>query len=578
MTIEKEIWDQLEKDATERIEYENAWLDILELAFPMGGYAPSVGGIEGNRAALNELTRELSSARRGEDLYDTTMYRAINTVSAGVEGFMTPQGQKWSPLTISDLSGAERTHAEDLWIDKTTNFLFAQRYDSDSGFATANSQAIRSTVALGTGVFMTEGTEDIGQLEDMLRYSFFPLFECYMGADSRGRNDRLYRWSQTSAVNLAKRYGFENLSSRVQHMVDDPDQRNDLVEYVHAVQLRDEKGMRGRTNRDSLYASYVIERETKHMITDGGYFTWPFTVYKWSNAAHQAYGETPVMALLGNVKSLHQASKHQDIALQQAVLPPTATVGEYDVDLNPGAINPGLLDKNGQPMWRSMMENARPDISGGLIEVKQAELERAMGTHLWITTQDHQMTAFEVMKRDQERILQLGPAGNIIQEAQGQQTDRELDIMGRRGVFTQGQPLEPPASIIQEGANVQAEFDSPYSRARRLGEIDGINLTTQTIAQMAQIDPKYRHMLDGENTIRNVRSISGAPADMLVDEETFNALVEAEQQAVANRQAVETANTAAQAAKTGAEAQQAANDSGISEGPIGQAVQAVTGG
>lgn len=575
-----ELLDELERRATDRMEYETAWLEIAELAFPLSGWMPPVGGVEARRASLNQLTTELHSARRSSTLYDTTMYRAINVTAAGIEGFMTPAGMKWGELGLDDLFSIDQTHEEKLWLERTNNFLFAQRYDSDSGFSTANTQAIRGVTALGTGVFMTEGTEDLGLgIEDPFRYTFMPLFENYMGADIRGRNDSNYRWTHKTAVNLAKRYGYENLSATVQAMVDDPARRHEMIEFLHVVQLRDEKGMRGSTNRDSLYASYVVEKDTQHMIEDGGYFTFPYTVYKWSNAAQTAYGETPVMALLGNQKSLHMASMNQDIAVQQAVAPPMATVGEYDVDLNPEAVNPGLLDRKGVPQYKTMIENPRPDISQAHIEVKQADIEKAMGTHLWVTGADHpQMTAYEVQVRNQERVLQLGPAGNIIQEAQSLQTEREIDIIGRRGVFAQGAPLEPPASVLEKGASVKAEFVSPYARARRTGELQGIQQTLEGLALVAQVKPEVRHKLDEDKTLESIRSITGAPVDMFVDEETYQQRVNDEKRQQQMAASLAAGQQGADIAKTAGEAQAAANESGLADGPIGEFMQQATGG
>lgn len=580
MTIAQECLDELERRATDRREFDTAWLEIGELAFPLAGWMPNVGGVESRRSSLNQLTTELHSARRSSTLYDTTMFRTINVASAGIEGFMTPSGTKWGELGLDDLFADDPSHEEKLWLEKTNNFLFAQRYDSDSGFATANTQAIRGVVALGTGVFMTEGTEELGLgIEDPFRYTFIPLFECYMGADIRGRNNSNYRWTHKTAQNLARRYGYDNLSARVKQMVDDPARRNEMVEFVHVVQLRDEKGMRGSTNRDSLYASYVIEKDTQHMIEDGGYFTFPYTVYKWSNAAQIAYGETPVMALLGNQKSLHTASMNQDIAVQQAVAPPMATVGEYDVDLNPEAVNPGMLDRNGNPQYRPMIENPRADISQAHIEVKQADIEKAMGVHLWITGADHpQMTAHEVHVRNQERVLQLGPAGNIIQEAQSAQTDREIDIVGRRGVFAEGAPLEPPRSILEKGASVKAEFVSPYARARRTSELQGIYQTLEGMTLLAQVKPEVRHKLDEDKTLNNIRAITGAPVDMFVDEDTYRARVENEQRQQQMAASLAAGQQGADIAKTAAEAQGAANDSGLADGPIGEFMRGATGG
>ena len=581
MTIGQELVDRLNDKSNRRIEFEAAWRDILDLAFPLGGNVPiAAGGLSSRKTELDHLSAMVFAARRSPDLYDTTLYEAINTTASGVEGFMTPRGRRWTKLAINDVFGFETTHTEDIWLDRLAGYMHAARYDTDSGFAIANSRALRSTTALGTGVLMSESTEDLGKnLGDPFIYTFIPLSECYLDTDDRGRHNENFRWFSKTVRQVVQRYGYDNVSAAVRTKFENPDTRDEHVEILHATMLRDEKGMRGNTNRDSQFASFVVEIATKHMIMDGGFFTFPYTIYTWNPSENAAYGETPVMALIANQKSLNNASFHQDIAVQQAAAPPMATTEAYDVDLNPRAVNVGLLDKQGNLKVRPVMENSRADISQSHIEVKKADIRQAMGVHLWTSeVGGPQKTATEMLIRDREKVQLLGPTGNIIQEQQGKLVEREMDIIGRRGAFEADSPLSPPQSVIDRGADIKVEFISPYDAARNSDGLIAIQQTYEAVAMSAQIDPDIRHRWDGDKAVQHTRTITDAPADILRDDDTYNELVEQDRQARQLATAAQTAQQGANAAKTAAEAQAAANESGLADGPIGEAARQAMGG
>jgi hypothetical protein len=76
--------------------------------------------------------------------------------------------------------------------------------------------------------------------------------------------------------------------------------------FMHAVCPRQEAGsysLRG-TVRGSAIASYYVEVDEKWLVSDGGFFEFPYAVYHWLQQDNGPYAESPVMLALSEIKSL----------------------------------------------------------------------------------------------------------------------------------------------------------------------------------------------------------------------------------------------------------------------------------
>ena len=165
------------------------------------------------------------------------------------------------------------------------------------------------------------------------------------------------------------------------------------------------------------------------------------------------------------------------------------------------------------------------------------------------------MTATEAMLRAQEKGALLAPTmGRQQSEMLGPMIERELDILAHAGALP---PM--PDELRQRGGDVQVEYVSPLNRAQRAEEGVAIMRTFESIAPMAQIDPRVLKAFDSVKAARELAEINGMPAKIIRSDEEIAAMDEQEQQQQSAAQLLEAAPIAAQTAKTLAETQQIAS-------------------
>jgi hypothetical protein len=168
------------------------------------------------------------------------------------------------------------------------------------------------------------------------------------------------------------------------------------------------------------------------------------------------------------------------------------------------------------------------------------------------------MTAQEALLRMQEKGELVAPAmGRQQSEFLGNMVWRELDVLREAGQF----PPEP-IELTRSGMGLEIEYTSPLARAMRAEEGTAIMNTVSDIAQMANIDPTVKYVVDFHDAAREMAQIRGMPAKLLRSEDQVQALLEhAAQQQQEQIQATQ-APQVAMGAKNLAQAAQAAAAAG----------------
>lgn len=515
MTLASDILDRAEHLAQKRQPWEKVWLDTVRFALPMGERFFSS---QARRAAVDAFARGPRAEERGREIFDATSVWSVDRLTAGLESLTTPAAEKWHGLGTLDPLAPEPSDAELEWFDRYRDFLFAARYEARSGFALANQQAIRSAVALGTGIYLVEEAFDdrAGTGAAMpFRYRPIPLSECFIATDSTGAPDTLYRRFSMTARQMVQKFG-GRVAARVKTAADNPKDKDRLFEIVHAVFPREERGARGgRASQapDAAFSSVYVDADHRHLIGESGFFEFPYVIYYWQQDPETGYGESPVMLALAEIKSLNLLSKHTLRAAQQWTNPPIAIPNDGVVrrpNLNPGAVNVGAIDEEARPRIVPLVTAQNPTFVQQVLEVKREQLRESLFVNLFqILLQNPQMTATEALIRANEKGELLGPAGAKIQAGLSRLVERETGILERKGVFEGGGPLSPPDSLLGRGFGVR--FRAPLDRLRRAGELLGVQQTFAFAGQIAQFDPTVLDRLDTDKALDLAQEINGAP-------------------------------------------------------------------
>lgn len=523
MAIVDDLLKMQAEFAYERSHWEYAWRDCANLAMPYASHKYDFSG-ETIKSSLTGLGRGPEAARRSKELYDGEAVWASERLAGGVESSVSPRSQKWQSFILDGPFAPEPSDVEEEWLDALRDYHFNVRYDARCNFALANQKAIRSTVTFGTGILYLEenlGRKGIDVVNVPFFYRFVPVVECYLGIDAYDDVDKCIRITEMTARGAAAYFGKENLSAKIRQCVEDVKKSEERFTFMHAVLPREEVGdgyEARRTNQP--IASFWAEVESRHLIKHSGFFTFPFQVMWWDQVDNSPYGQSPIMSVMGDVKMLQAMSKTSLQAAQQMVKPPLATMaGLYNqrLNLNPGAINPGYVDDQGRMKAQALVTNQNPTFAENLMELKRQGIRRSSYVDLFQTlVQNPQMTATEAIIRANEKGELLGPAGAKIESAHSKCTERELDIVQRKGAFAPRSPLAPPDSM--RGKNVGVRSTGPLARLRRMQELQGVEAVMGLAGMFAQYSPEIAgdvfERIDHDETMEIAREIRGAPRKM----------------------------------------------------------------
>lgn len=550
----RDLIDQGNALVTQRSQLEQTWDYICRLMFPTPDRQFRRGGVPLSRDLLEGWAAGNKIAERARLIYDNTALIALERMTAGCNAMITPENEKWQGITAGGSLGYELNDEETRWAERQRDYLFKVRYNPASGWALAHYNALRSAAALGTGIYLLE--EDWKTPVDIPYVATtLPLSENYLTTNAQGLHDQDFRFWTMSARNVAER--FPNCSGKVKLMAEDPVQKHRLVQLLHYIGEGKGSGL-----ANQKHSSIVIEVDESKIIHQGGFNYWPIIAYLWNQFGNAPYGEGACALVLAEVAGTNILAKNALLAAQQHTRPPVAMADDSTMNrpnLNPAAINFNAIDSNGRLKIQPIVTASNPQLSQVVLDASRTQINNGLYTNLWQVLLDNpKMTATQALIRNNEKGELLSPIGASIQRGLARLTDSELDILVGKGAWAEGSPLQPPSSL--GGKSPGTKFASPLDRLRRSNELIGIKSTLEVAAELAAVDKESADYIDGEETLRLTREISGAPASMMKTKEQVAQIRQARQATNAAQQAAMLAKEAGPGVKAIADATKTATE------------------
>ena len=550
----QELIDVSNRLVSERYEWNAVWEQAARLVLPMQDRDFRRGNsTTASRQDLEGWAAGPRSVDKLAERFDITAVVAAERLATGLLSLVTPDNEKWMSLGISDpLGSVEATDEETRWLERQRDYLMSTMYTPATGWNAANGGAMRSMVVFGTGLyFLEEAWGKRGQNDVAVPYTFtpLPLSENYLTVDGQNEIDQNYRRFVMSARAAYSLFG-EGLSAQTTAMALDPQRWHQQIEILHWIGYRKEKGLRRDPMRNSPVESVYIEVDRQHEIRRGGFNYFPVVAYHWNQAPNSPYGESPVMLVMAEIKGGNILAKNSLLSAQQLTRPPVGTSDDGTMNrpnLNPGAINFGALDAQGNLKIKPIITAQNPSLVQTMLDASRNQIREGLYTNLWqILIQNPQMTATEALIRANEKGELLGPIGTKIQAGLSHMTDAALTILEGKGAWRPGSVLEPPSSIV--GRNIKSTFNSPLDRMRRAGELIGIQRTFETVGPIAQFDPSVLDQFDTDEIVKLAQEINGAPKKILRKPEEVDAMRQQRAQQAQAQQALAAAEQAGKAA------------------------------
>ena len=500
--LARQLLRRHERLKSERSVWETHWQTLAELVRPL-------------RAEFN--TTRTPGETRADRIYDGTAPLASENLAAGLWGMVTNAANQWFALKTEDGDLNDFDPVRD-WLDDVTRRMRSLFAGRGGQFYTRVFELYHDLGVFGTAVFYSEEDPATGQVH----FSARPLSECFVAEDDRGRIDTVFRAFTLTARQAAQMFGRDACGEKVAKALDkEPDRR---WPYLHAV-LPNEAWTPGRLGADGKpVLSVYISVEDRTVCRRGGFDEFPFQVPRWATASGEVYGRAPAMLALPDVKMVNAMSRETIVAAQKATNPPLLMHDDGVTTAlrnRPGGVTYGAITPEGRPLVQPLISGTRPDVGLEMQEQRRAAIRDAFYFSLMQLVGAPNMTATEVLQRQEEKLRLMGPhLGRLQGEFLDPLIDRVFAVMLRQSEPAWRNGLDgvlplPPEALV--GADIRVEYVSPLAKAQMAADGQAIIRTVESLMPLAQFDPGVLDNLDADAAARALANAWGAPAKIVRD-------------------------------------------------------------
>ena len=514
--LTKSLLSRFDKLQSQRQNWETHWQDVADYMQP--------------RKA--DVTKQRARGdKRMELIFDSSPIQAIELLAASLHGMLTNPSTPWFTLRFKD----EDVDGEDeakLWLQSATDAMYTAF--NRSNFQQEIFELYHDLITFGTAAMFIEEDDD-----DLIKFSTRHINEVFIAENDKGRIDTIYRRFKISARAAVQKFG-NKISSDIRSIVDKDPYKE--IEIIHAVYPRKDFNPTKKDKSNMPFESVYIEFKTGNELSVSGFKEFPFVVPRYLKASNEIYGRSPAMTALPDVKMLNEMSKTTIKAAQKQVDPPLLVPDDgflLPVRTVPGGLNfyrSGTRDRieplnigANNPLGLNMEEQRR-DAIRAVFYVNQLMMQ-----------QGPQMTATEVIQRNEEKMRLLGPVlGRLQSELLKPLIDRVFNILLRNNQL-------PQAPEFLSGRDIEIEYVSPLAKAQKSSELQSIMRAIEILGSLANVAPVFDYV-NFDNLVKHLADIVGVPQKILKSQSQVNA---ERQQAQQQQQEMQQMQQVQQLAKAG---------------------------
>jgi hypothetical protein len=469
--------------------------------------------------------------KRMEQVFDSSPIQAVELLAASLHGMLTNPSTPWFTLRFKDEDIDNEDEAK-LWLEEATATMYTAF--NRSNFQQEIFELYHDLITFGTAAMFIEEDND-----DIIKFSTRHINEIFIAENDKGRIDTIYRRFNISARAAIQKFG-ESVSSDVQAKSN----KNpyDEVEILHAVYPRADFNPNKKDKANMPFESVYMEYKNGNELSVGGFKEFPFVVPRYLKASNEIYGRSPAMTALPDVKMLNEMCKTTIKAAQKQVDPPLLVPDDgflLPVRTVPGGLNfyrSGTRDRieplnigANNPLGLNM-EQQRRDSIRAVFYVNQLMMQDGP-----------QMTATEVIQRNEEKMRLLGPVlGRLQSELLKPLIDRVFAILLRNNML-------PAAPEFLSGRDIEIEYVSPLAKAQKSTELQSIMRAVEILGSLANVAPVFDYV-NFDNLVKHLADIVGVPQKILKSQSQVNA---ERQQAQQQQQEMQQMQQLQQVAKAG---------------------------
>lgn len=465
---------------------------------------------------------------RGQEInqaiIDSTGTVAARALSAGMMSGNTSPTRQWFNLRIQGF-GTDENDPVNEWLSEVRTRMM--RVFQESNFYNAAAVVYMDLAVFGTApIIIYEDSENI-------IHCINPCAgEYYVANNDKGVVGVLYREFTMTVGALVEWFGEENVSDPILTSYKrGGGELQQEIKVAHAIEPNRGpiKAVPEKFAWREIYWEYGGP-DTDKFLAKRGFYEVPFACPRWDISGNDAYGRSPGMDALGDIKQLQMETKRKAQAIDKLANPPM--VADVELQNKPASTLPGgvtFLAKKEGVGFKPAYENFRPPIKDLMVDIQdiRERIRQIFFNDLFLMFQQLEAeprSATAIDARKEEKMIMLGPVLERLQtEFHDKVIDRTFQIMLRGGLLP-----DPPEEI--QGHPIQVEYVSMLAAAQKAVETAGIERLFQWVGQLAGAKPDLLEKPDWEYSIEKYSSLLGNDPKLLVDSDTYKALLKNKQQ------------------------------------------------
>src|SRR5882757_599106 len=435
-------------------------------------------------------------------ILDSTGTLAARNLASGIMSGISSPTRPWFRLKIGRIDSTQ-TSPISLWLAECERLMML--IFQESNFYPCMAVMYFDLVVFGTAVVLIY--EDF---ENVI-HCYNPCFgEYYLDVDGKYRPCIFYREFTMTVSQVVEQFGNDNCSPSVQSLYRDggASLTRELV-VAHAIEPNETPkkfGIPEHFKYREVYWEWGGSASPQGgsnysygFLRIRGYEESPAIPVRWDLVSNDAYGRSPAMDALPDIKQLQQEVRRKAQAIDKHVNPPM--VADIQLKNQPASLLPGgVTYVSGMTTGKvgfAPVYTVQPELSAmteDLNEVRE-RIKKIFFNDVLLTISQFEtrsnVSATEIDARKAESLIMLGP---VLERA----TDEGLKNFVERtfGIMSRVSGLLPPAPQEIAGQNMTLEFQSILSTAQRAAQSSGIERLFGMMGNLMGIDPAAADNVD----------------------------------------------------------------------------------
>lgn len=529
---------------SQRDRYKSLWTQIAKNFVPYRG-----------RFVLDET----QGTDKYADLLNNKPPLSMRVLTAGLMSGMTSPARPWFRLSTGDVALDEQDHVKQ-WLYDCREIML-------NLFSKTN---LYNSLQTFYNEISTFSTAAIGMYEDdeaFVRFEALTAGQYAVGMNNKNVIDSIVIRRKRTISTIVKEFGLENVPSSVRNLWN-RGELNEKIEIVHLVEPNDNRGgtvfafdlpFRSVTWIEGVGSNEAILRQS-------GFNEFPFAVARWDVVTGDVYGtDSPALMALGDAKGLQLIER--DLLQVADRMADPALLADKDLRRSLGnrAPVPGSMHYVDDPNKdiRALGQEGRTTLSEmiSLSQRQEARIDAAFYVDMFLmlaSSDRREMTAREVSERHEEKLLQLGPVLERLQdELLNPLVARIFSILQRSRILP-----DPPEEL--DAVELSVVYISLLAQAQRLVSQQNVDRLMDTAGALMNFDSNIAQKLNVERILDTYADVLGVNPDLLKTQDQYAQLLAAAQQQQQQQEAMAAAGQMADMAKTASQTQME-KPSGLSE-------------